>query len=124
MSDHEILEELLAEKRMRDRWRRIKLAIAAVILVLLIILACMIVPKAVAAYRTYTETMARINTVVDQVESTMSEVQSSFDELDSSISDIRSSIESTIDTLTEQLSGLADLSETLKGLGGLNIFRR
>jgi len=71
MTDHEILLELIKEKRMRDKIMYVKIGFYSVILIALIILGCIYIPKIVAFVNRVNEDIERIEHTIDEIEENM-----------------------------------------------------
>lgn len=71
MTDHEILVELLKEKRMRDKIMYVKIAVYSVILITLMILGCIYIPKIVAFVNRVNEDLERIENTIIEFEENM-----------------------------------------------------
>ena len=67
MSDHEMLVELMTEKRRNDRARNIKYMIAGAILLLVIILLIKYLPPAIRYFRSLNESLETIRGGVETV---------------------------------------------------------
>ncbi|MBP5750721.1 MAG: hypothetical protein J6X24_08025 [Firmicutes bacterium] len=67
MSDHEMLVELMHEKRRNDRARNITYMIAGAILVLVIILLVRYLPPAIRYFRSLNESLDSIRSGVESV---------------------------------------------------------
>ncbi|MBP5749714.1 MAG: hypothetical protein J6X24_02890 [Firmicutes bacterium] len=67
MTDHEMLVELMQEKRRNDRARNIKYMIAGAIVLLIIILLIRYLPPAVRYFRSLTDSLNTIRSGVDSV---------------------------------------------------------
>ena len=69
MSDHELLMELVQEKRRAERARRLRSCVLGGVAALLLVLCLLYVPRAVRAVRRYNDTMESLNRTVTQVQS-------------------------------------------------------
>ena len=97
MSEHEMLEELMKDKRRRDVFDRIKIATAGVVIIVLVVLAVIYVPKAITLINQGRELAGKINGLVDQTSGVMDKLG-----------------DGTIDRLRETIEALSSL---LKKLG-------
>jgi uncharacterized protein YoxC len=77
MTDHEMLVELLQEKRRNDRMKNIKYAILGAVLVILIILAAKYLPPVIRYFRSVQETLQQIQASVSQVQNLTDSVKES-----------------------------------------------
>lgn len=75
MSDHEILMELLEEKRKNDKLKTIKYAIYATILVLIIVVLAIYVPKILTFINNYNDFMNQFS----DINKKMNEFLNNFD---------------------------------------------
>lgn len=93
--DHEILMELLDEKRERDRRAKMK-RVAKIIIACLVIIAIGIsIPRILEMYHTYTDTMKNINTLTAEVDGMINTYSGTIQK----ISEI--DLDSIMDTLTK-----------------------
>ena len=69
MSDHELLVELVREKRRADRERAVKTAVALAVLAVIVVLCVIYVPRIAQTVRQFQAVMDRL----DQAESKMNE---------------------------------------------------
>ena len=88
MSDHEMLVELLKEKRRNDRARNFKYMIAGACIVLIVILLAKYLPPVITFFR-------RIDSSLDQVQQGIGQVQ-----------DVADGIKDSVSSLLERLSNL------------------
>ena len=79
--DHEILMELLAEKRQRDVIRRIKMIVALVILAAVIVMRFTVVPKVVAVIRQYNRVVNELEQAFTKVDGLVLKYGSTFEKL-------------------------------------------
>ena len=79
--DHEILMELLREKRQRDVIRRIKLIIAIFIIAAIIVAAFTVVPKVVAVIKQYNRVVNEIEQAFTKVDGLVTRYGSTFEKL-------------------------------------------
>ena len=68
MSDHEILMELIREKRRNDKIRNVKYGIYALIGLALIVLGCIYIPKIMALIEKY-------NRIIDEMDETRQTIE-------------------------------------------------
>ena len=73
MSDHELLMELVKEKRRSDKIRYIRYGIHALILLVIIIIGIIYAPKIVAVIRRYNAFMDQMEGLNDKVSSFVNE---------------------------------------------------
>ncbi len=74
MTDRELLMELVREKRLQQNLRRIKIVIAAVIIIAVIWLLAIYVPRMIEAYN-------RLNSVLQQIQDTGNKVSGIVEEV-------------------------------------------
>ena len=126
MSDHEILMELIRDKRRNDRNRYIKntvrIAIAAAVIVLLII----IVPPVVRFFRQLNETINMVQDGISQVttiaEDMKSQVEGSIADVETFVNDTKGQLDDKIgqleNTADEVIDQVNQQVETIQGLFG------
>ena len=73
MSDHELLMELVKEKRRNDKIRYIRYGFYALILLTVIIIGAIYIPKIVAVIRRYNQFMDQMEGLNDKVSSFVNE---------------------------------------------------
>ncbi|MBQ2657085.1 MAG: hypothetical protein IJF87_00760 [Erysipelotrichaceae bacterium] len=73
MSDHELLMELVKEKRRNDKLRYIRYGFSALVLLAVVIVAAIYVPKIVAVIRRYNQFMDQMEGLNDKVSSFVNE---------------------------------------------------
>ena len=73
MSDHELLMELVKEKRRNDKLRYIRYGISALILLAVVVIAAIYVPKIVAVINRYNRFMDQMEGLNDKVSSFVNE---------------------------------------------------
>ena len=73
MSDHELLMELVKEKRRSDKIRYIRYGIHALILLVIVVVGIIYVPKIVAVIRRYNAFMDQMEGLNDKVSSFVNE---------------------------------------------------
>ena len=101
MSDREILEELLEEKRRQDRIRYVKYAVWGVIAIAVIILCAVYVPKIVALYN-------EVNSTMEQVDQTMQQIDSSLQSLKSDYDAVKSAGQGALEEAAEAVNALIE----------------
>lgn len=74
-SDHELLMELIEEKRKLEKIRKIKLIIWCVILALIIAGLSVVVPKIIEMYKSYQEAMKELNQILQQAQAISEELE-------------------------------------------------
>ena len=95
MSDHELLMELVAEKRRNDKIRYVKYSIWGVVLLAAVVVGFIYVPKIIAFYN-------RFNAVMD----TLNDVSNSVKRVSDSIStDTIESLNSVVEIFKQLLGG-------------------
>lgn len=77
MTDHEMLVELLQEKRRADKMRNIKYAIAGAVCAVLIFLLIKYLPPVISYFRSVQETIEQIQSGVEQVQTVTDTVKDS-----------------------------------------------
>ena len=91
MSDHEMLVELMKDKKKRDTWRIVRIAAAVVIVAVIAVMALKYVPRIIALAEEAQNLMGRINSMVDQVGGVMDNLgEDSLNQLKSSIEKLNS----------------------------------
>ena len=100
MSDHEMLMELVAEKRRQDTVRTVKLCIYLILAAVVCVLLFIYVPRIIEAYRSAKATLNQSKEITDKLQSTFSKVdfekmqstleKMDFDELQQSLETVRS----------------------------------
>ena len=73
MSDHELLMELVKEKRRNDKLRYIRYGFYALILLAIIVVGAIYIPKIVAVIRRYNQFMDQMEGLNDKVSSFVNE---------------------------------------------------
>lgn len=79
--DHEILMELLREKRQRDVFRKIRIIVALVIVAALVVAMITVVPKVVAVIRQYNRVVNEIEQAFAKVDDLVLKYGSTFEKL-------------------------------------------
>ena len=74
-SDHELLMELIEEKRKLEKIRKIKIIIWCVILALIIAGLSVVVPKIIEMYKSYQEAMKELNQILQQAQAISEELE-------------------------------------------------
>lgn len=75
MTDREILEELLADKRRQDTLRRVRLAVYAALAVALAVLLAKYLPPAIRYFRELDETLQQVRQATEQVNAALERVR-------------------------------------------------
>lgn len=92
MSDHELLMELVKEKRRNDKLRYVKYGVYGIIALVVIILCIKYVPKLVAFFKEYNEVMNQLKQASDSVkkvsDSISSETIETFNDVAKAIKDL------------------------------------
>ena len=81
MTDHEMLVELMEEKRRNDRIRTAKLIVFCIVLVILIYLGIKYLPPIIRYFRSLNDTINQIQEGVDQVQGLTDSVINSVNSL-------------------------------------------
>ncbi len=103
MTERELLQELVKERRVDSFYRNLDVAVRAVIILAVLIIAIIVIPKIAAFYLDFKETM-------DAVQGTMSQIEASMDGM-------KETGEKTLENLDTLLKGLQG------ALGALNPFK-
>ena len=128
MSDHELLMELVAEKRKLERLRHIKEICLAILLVIVVILGCVYIPKILAPFRQFQEmsgqlqaALNRFNASMDSYEQLSDQARSLFDQLGSlDLSKLQETMDQLRSLNLPELQETADkLSQLVSRVGGL-----
>ena len=128
MSDHELLMELVAEKRKLERLRHIKEICLAVLLVIAVILGCVYIPKILAPFRQFQEmsgqlqaALNRFNASMDSYEQLSDQARGLFDQLGSlDLSKLQETMDQLRSLNLPELQETADkLSQLVSRVGGL-----
>lgn len=101
MSDHEMLVELLREKRRAETLRYVKISVYAAIIITIGILCAIYLPPIIAYFR-------KLNETVQQIQQAMQQVQSATDSVRDTVAGIG---ESGADALREASEKLNELLE-------------
>ena len=99
MTDHEMLVELLKEKRLRDKLRLVKLIVWAIVLVVLLILAFIYVPPVIRFFK--------------EVHDNLESISKSLESLNQTVTDAYGNITDISDSIKEQLENLKALENML-----------
>ncbi len=99
MTDHEMLVELLKEKRLRDKLRLVKLIVWAIVLVVLLILAFIYVPPVIQFFK--------------EVHDNLESISKSLESLNQTVTDAYGNITDISDSIKEQLENLKALENML-----------
>ena len=75
MTDREILEELLADKRRQDTLRRVRLGVYAALAVVIAVLLAKYLPPTVRYFRELDETMQQVRQAMEQVNAALDSVR-------------------------------------------------
>ena len=67
MSDHELLMELVAEKRRNDKIRYMKYGCYGIIILGVVVLCCIYIPKVVAFYNRFNAVMEQLDAATNSV---------------------------------------------------------
>ena len=77
MTDHEMLVELMQEKRRGDTLRNIKLVLCGVLLAVLVYLGFRYLPPAIEFFRNLNDTVQKMQTGIDQVQTAADSIKES-----------------------------------------------
>ena len=97
MSDHEMLVELMKDKKRRDSWRTIKIGAYVVVIAAVVAATVMYAPKIVGAVKEVQTLMGKINELADKTSGVMSNFGN--------------------DTITQLKSAIEKLNNLLSALG-------
>lgn len=97
MSDHEMLVELMKDKKRRDTWRTAKMVCYVLVIAAVVAVAFIYAPKIVNAVKEIQTLMSKINSLADQTSGVMSNFGS--------------------DTITQLKSAIEKLNNLLSALG-------
>jgi len=97
MSDHEMLVELMKDKKKRDTWRVVKVGATVVVIAAIVVAAVIYAPKITGAVKDVQTLMSKINSIADKT----SGVMNSFGN----------------DTVTQLKSAIEKLNSLLSALG-------
>ena len=75
-NDHELLLELVEFKNRQEKRDKIYLILRVVLVVLVAIALIIVVPKALELFNTLNDTLAKVNSVTTQIESTFNNLDS------------------------------------------------
>lgn len=81
LQDHEILMELLQEKRERDNQKRTQTIIMWIIIAAVAIALAICIPKVIDMYHRYNQAMKYIDTVYTQVEDVLNTYSGTFEKV-------------------------------------------
>ncbi len=102
MTDHEILMELVAEKRRSDNLRRLKIAVYVVIAIIIAILLFKYLPPVIAFFRRLNDQVQQLQTAMEQVQQTVTKVKETVSGVgDSTLEALKRAIESVIDLINK-----------------------
>lgn len=101
MTDHEMLVELLEEKRLRDKLRLIKLIGWGVVAIVLVVLAVIYVPPMVRFFK--------------EVHDNIDSISKSLESLNETVTDAYGNITEVSDSIKEQLENLKSLENLIPG---------
>ena len=99
MTDHEMLMELLKEKRLRDKLRLVKLIAWAFVIIVIAVLAFIYVPPMVQFFK--------------ELHDSIDSISRSLDSLNQTVTDAYGNITDVSDSIKEQLNKLQDLQNLL-----------
>lgn len=127
MTDHEMLVELLEEKRYQERMRNLRIGCKAAVALAVVILLCIYLPPVIRTYRQLNETMQQVRDTVDQVKGAVEQVkgastrvQGTMDELQGTVNSIRSALDNLKQNGVDVLEGAMDqLNQLLQNFPGL-----
>lgn len=110
MSDHEILMELIRDKRRNDRNRYIKNIVRIAIAVAVIVLLIIVVPPVVRFFRQLNETINMMQDGMSQVTAIAEDMRS---QVEGSIADIETFVNDTKGQLDDKLGQLDDTADEI-----------
>ena len=98
MTEREMLMELMAEKRLQDRLRAVKIAFGIAVILLLVWLGFTYIPRIIEVYNKWNdvlqqiqETGNKVNGVVDEIKSgPLQSIQSGIDSVKSGVESVKS----------------------------------
>ncbi|MBQ6334763.1 MAG: hypothetical protein IJI46_06835 [Erysipelotrichaceae bacterium] len=94
MSDHELLMELVAEKRRQDKLRYLKYAFYGLIGLAFVVLCYIYVPKIVEMYKAYKQMVDKVNELTSQLQGTSDKINSLIDDVsDGTIEKLKSLVD-------------------------------
>lgn len=124
MSDHEILLELIKDKRRNDRNRYIKNTVRIIIAIAVIVLLIIVVPPVVRFFRQLNETITQMQESIAQVtevaEGVRTQVEDSLAQIEDFTDEAKVMIEDSIgeiSTTTEEIK--AQVEDSLEEFSGL-----
>ena len=97
MSDHEMLVELMKDKKKRDTWRVVKVGATVVVIAAIVVAGVIYAPKIIGAVKDVQTLMSKINSLADQTSGVMNNFGS--------------------DTVTQLKSAIEKLNSLLSALG-------
>ena len=97
MSDHEMLVELMKDKKRRDTWRNVKIVAYVLVIAAVVAAAVIYAPKIVGAVKEIQTLMSKINSLADQTSGVMNNFGN--------------------DTITQLKSAIEKLNNLLNALG-------
>lgn len=106
MTEREMLEELLEQKRREQSARRVKLGITVLVIAALCVLVVAYLPPVVGYFR-------QLGEAVRQIQQGLQQITGVLDDVDETVSTLR---ESGFDTLRNASQQLTDLLERLPGI--------
>ena len=113
MSDHELLMELVRDKRLRDRERAVKTAVALLVLAAILVLCIIYVPRIVETVQRYQAIMermdqavGRLNEAADQMRQASSQVTEFFGDMGE---DSLRAWQQSVEEVDELLQGLKNM---------------
>lgn len=108
MSERELLEELVAEKRQQETLRWIGWGLRLVVVIAIAVLLAIYLPPVIAYFR-------QLAALVEQVKSTLEQLKTTADQLQSALNGVT---QGSSDALREAAERLNELLNGLKGLFG------
>lgn len=123
MTDRELLEELIREKRLQERTRNFRIGCRVAVALVVVILLCVYLPPVIRFYRQANETMQQVRDAVgqvrggvEQVKGASTRVQGTMDELQGTVDSIKDSLTNLKQNGVDVLQGTMDqLNQLLSG---------
>ncbi len=113
MTDRELLEELVKEKRLQETLRRIRIGIGAAIAVAVAILLAIYLPPVIRYFRQLNETIQQVRRVAEQAGASLDSVRAAAEQVTASLDGMRQEIVSI------ESSGAAALQNAAERLNEL-----
>ena len=122
MTDHEILIELIKDKRRNDRNRYIKNTVRIVTAIAVIVLLIIIVPPIVRFFQQLNETVQQVQDSIAQVNEISENIRTEFEDNLSQIKDLADDVKEQASQKLDELDEVYnDLKESAEQLGTARI---